>query len=302
MTWPDFYQHYDEWAESTQLKKISSLESIGPASEVADACNYLCGEKAADALVRKAIRLGLVFTPQDIIALDGTISEPIMELAVRKSLEAGQVYSFDEISRLDGVIDTPMLSKIVQQSLEQGHSFTPQQLIELSEIVEEGVLTQAAEDCRKPFSSDQLDQLDGLIDSGVLEKIRLKQGLNNEEEDGSEEEIGEEEPGDSFCLDTSDQTDASNENRIKPNRKPGRYRQKKHHTGFLTGLAILAGIHDGVHGGSRSRNQFQIGDHVRVRYRGQEGTVIDINGSLYMVSMADGQVDSYSASDLEGAW
>lgn len=36
MTWPDFYQHYDEWAESTQLKKISSLENIGPASEVAD--------------------------------------------------------------------------------------------------------------------------------------------------------------------------------------------------------------------------------------------------------------------------
>ena len=301
MTWPDFYQHYDEWAESTQLKKISSLENIGPASEVADACNYLCGERAADALVRKAIRLGLVFTPQDIIALDGTISEPVMELAVRKSLEVGQAYSFAEISQLDGVIDTPLLSKIVQQSLEQGHPFTPQQVIELSGIVEEDVLTQAAENCGGPFSRDQLDQLDGMIDSSVLEKIRLKQGLNNKE-DGSEEKIEEEESGDSFCSDASDETDRWDENRIKPNRKPARNQQKKRHTGLFTGLAIRAGIHDGVHGGSRRRNQFQIGDHVRVKYRGQEGTVIDINGSLYVVSMADGRVDSYSASDLERAW
>jgi len=40
--------------------------------------------------------------------------------------------------------------------------------------------------------------------------------------------------------------------------------------------------------------KFRVGDHVRVRYRGQEGTVIDINGGLYMVSLSSGCVDSYS--------
>ena len=48
---------------------------------------------------------------------------------------------------------------------------------------------------------------------------------------------------------------------------------------------------------------FRVGDHVRVKYRGQEGTIIDINGNLIMVSLDDvNHVDSYEASELEKAW
>ena len=46
-----------------------------------------------------------------------------------------------------------------------------------------------------------------------------------------------------------------------------------------------------------------MGDHVRVKYRGQEGTIVDINENLYMVSMNDGgYVDSYSEDQIEKAW
>ena len=58
-------------------------------------------------------------------------------------------------------------------------------------------------------------------------------------------------------------------------------------------------------GGSsnNSEDKFKIGDRVRVKYRGQEGYIIDKNGSLYMVSINNGQiVDSYEASDLEICW
>lgn len=49
--------------------------------------------------------------------------------------------------------------------------------------------------------------------------------------------------------------------------------------------------------------KFRVGDHVRVKYRRQEGTVVDINGDLYMVSLKDGgYVDSYTESQLEKAW
>lgn len=49
--------------------------------------------------------------------------------------------------------------------------------------------------------------------------------------------------------------------------------------------------------------RFRIGDHVRVRYWGQEGTVVDINGNYYMVSLKDGRhVDSYREEELEKAW
>lgn len=65
------------------------------------------------------------------------------------------------------------------------------------------------------------------------------------------------------------------------------------------------GLLDFLLGGSsnNSNDNFQIGDKVRVKYRGQEGYIIDKNGSLYMVSINNGQiVDSYSASDLEKCW
>ncbi len=50
----------------------------------------------------------------------------------------------------------------------------------------------------------------------------------------------------------------------------------------------------------RKPRKFHVGDHVRVKRRGQEGTIVDINGDLYMVSLKSGKyVDSYEASQLE---
>ena len=52
--------------------------------------------------------------------------------------------------------------------------------------------------------------------------------------------------------------------------------------------------------GSSSNYDFKIGDRVRVKYRDQEGYIIDKNGELYMVSINNGQiVDSYEANELE---
>ena len=52
-----------------------------------------------------------------------------------------------------------------------------------------------------------------------------------------------------------------------------------------------------------SNREFKIGDRVRVKYRGQEGYIIDKNGNLYTVSINNGQiVDSYEGCDLEICW
>lgn len=54
---------------------------------------------------------------------------------------------------------------------------------------------------------------------------------------------------------------------------------------------------------SNNDNEFKVGDRVRVKYRGQEGYIIDKNGSLYMVSLEDGQyVDSCTVGQLEKCW
>ena len=72
-------------------------------------------------------------------------------------------------------------------------------------------------------------------------------------------------------------------------------------------MALAFGIGEGIRQGiidtaGHPVCKFRVGEHVRVKYRGQEGTVIDINGDLYMVLLSSGSVDSYSENQLERAW
>ena len=54
---------------------------------------------------------------------------------------------------------------------------------------------------------------------------------------------------------------------------------------------------------SNSSDEFKVGDKVRVKYREQEGYIIDKDGIYYMVSMNNGElVDSYTADQLEKCW
>ena len=54
---------------------------------------------------------------------------------------------------------------------------------------------------------------------------------------------------------------------------------------------------------SNNDDEYKVGDKLRVKYRGQEGYIIDKNDNLYMVSLDDGRyVDSYTADQLEKCW
>ena len=54
---------------------------------------------------------------------------------------------------------------------------------------------------------------------------------------------------------------------------------------------------------SNNDSEYKVGDKVRVKYRGQEGYIIDKNDNLYMVSLDEGRyVDSYTADQLEKCW
>ena len=72
--------------------------------------------------------------------------------------------------------------------------------------------------------------------------------------------------------------------------------------GWALFFGALIGLHDGVSKtfeSSYTSGKFQVGDHVTVKYRGQEGWIIDKNGPLYMVSMHNGaRVDSYYEEQL----
>lgn len=77
MTWDDFYDRYCDWSESTLRTRISSLEDIGAGEDVVDVILNLPDDKSKAQLVRKAMKLGVVFTQDDYMNLDGEFSDEL---------------------------------------------------------------------------------------------------------------------------------------------------------------------------------------------------------------------------------
>ena len=141
------------------------------------------------------------------------------------------------------------------------------------------------------FSKENLEDMEGLYDEELINKIYQLKGMAlPEREPGLAEGIT------NFVNYVNDLT--FEEPKPVPEKKP---------SGFFSKMAMAFGIGEGIRQGinnaaGRPVRRFRVGDHVRVKYRGQEGTVIDINGDLYMVSLSGGSVDSYSETQLERAW
>lgn len=162
MTWEDFYDKFYEWADSTQVSRISQLTTFGSHEQVAEIVEAYFDEKAASRLAKKAMAAGVRFTPAEIVEMQGSVTKECMNQLVTTALG--------------------------------------------------------------DFTEEQVDEL------------------------------------------------------------------------------ALAGMASEI-GSQKKTPRFRVGEHVRVRWRGQEGTIIDINGGLYMVSLGDGRtVDSFPESDLEKAW
>ena len=223
MTWEEYYDKFYDWAESTQIKKLSSVEELGTAEEVADVMLSLAfdHEEIANRIARKAIKQGLIFKAEDIVNLTNSIDPELQE---KLALQSVSGFSKEDIDSLDDVLDEDIL---IQLYNENG--------LPVPEIY------------------DDMDESDGIDDMGYQPEEEKTIGFFGK---------------------------------------------------MAMALGIGYGIKKGINAVQESRApKFRIGDHVRVKYRGQEGTIIDINGSLYMVSLNDGNyVDSFAETDLERAW
>ena len=81
MTWEEYYEKFYDWAESTQIKKLSSVEELGPAEEVAEVMLSLAfdHEEIANIIAPKAIKQGLIFKAGDIVDLTNSIAPELQE-------------------------------------------------------------------------------------------------------------------------------------------------------------------------------------------------------------------------------
>lgn len=83
MKWEDYYDRFWDWAESTQISRISTLTDFTSSSEVAEIANEFFDEKNSTRLVKRAMQNGIRFTPAEIIELGGCLTEEVFNEAIR---------------------------------------------------------------------------------------------------------------------------------------------------------------------------------------------------------------------------
>lgn len=67
-TWDEYYEKLYDWAESTQVRNLSALTSLGTADEVGEIIIELqVNVPAANRLLRKAVEAKLAFSASDLI-------------------------------------------------------------------------------------------------------------------------------------------------------------------------------------------------------------------------------------------
>ena len=234
MTWEEYYDKFYDWAESTQIKKLSSVEALGSADEVTD------------------VMIEFAFNHRDIV-----------NRIARKAIDQKIIFSGENISDLTNLMDEALQNQLVRQSAEH-------------------------------FTEKDLEPLLGCIDDDLMVELYRSKRIKLPEEWA--------------FLDDTEDYDEDETDDVDEESDVDEFNVGKGPSGFFRTIAMAFGIGHGIVQGindaTGSRpHKFRVGDHVRVRYRGQEGTVIDINGDLYMVSLNDGgYVDSYTESQLDRAW
>jgi len=85
VTWEEYYEKFYDWANSTQISRISKLTSFGSADEICEVAIELSDEAAATRLIKKAVASGVVFSADQIIELMDALGEDGMDCAIAAS-------------------------------------------------------------------------------------------------------------------------------------------------------------------------------------------------------------------------
>ena len=87
-TWGEYYEKFYDWAESTQVRNLSGLTSLGPADEVGEIIIELqVNVPAANRLLRKAVDAKLAFSGSDLVEFACINDKELATAAVRNSAE-----------------------------------------------------------------------------------------------------------------------------------------------------------------------------------------------------------------------
>ena len=309
MEWDDFYERAENWSKSTLSQRISSLKTIGEAWEISDIAELSKDQEVNAKLIKKAMSLGVKFPFEDIVSFEGLVSKETICQMIDYALNHGESITVDEILGFEGIVDQDTLDMLLHSMVNRKISLNAEDLLDLDGVVSKAVIDRAALASTLQFSGEDMAYLENVLSPQVHRALCEKNGLY--EVDGEYRKLAKPpakknnkaSEAKSKGLYEAAQTDSSTDSDIEE-KVPGislwtllvamitfPFTLLFKIIRIFAFLSLFSG---------KKTEEFRVGDPVLVRYSQTEGRIIDINGSLIMVSMYDGgKVDSYQAYELE---
>ena len=109
-TWDEYYEKFYDWAESTQVRNLSALTSLGSADEVGEIIIELqANVPAANRLLKKAVEAKLEFSAYDLIEFLCTNDKELATAAVYNSANR---LTAEDMEDLYGEVDDKVIIEI----------------------------------------------------------------------------------------------------------------------------------------------------------------------------------------------
>ena len=114
MNWETYYEKFYDWAESTQIRKLSELSDFGPPEEIVEVIEGLMNEKAASRLARKAVEAGVQFSTEQLEELTSCCDTLTMNQLL---LAAKQPFDRETLEdEFYGAVDDAVLAQVAARN------------------------------------------------------------------------------------------------------------------------------------------------------------------------------------------
>lgn len=132
MTWAEYYDKINDWAVSTAVSRISSLEDMGEPDEIVDALNIIAfdDEKGANRLLNRALQYNVKFSGENLTEIVNACSEERFMKAVYQSADE---FTAQDLEELYGFIDDELIIDFAEKYCIP----LPEELREIDDIEQE---------------------------------------------------------------------------------------------------------------------------------------------------------------------
>ena len=115
MEWADYYDRFFDWADSTQISRISSLTDFDSdcSAEVLEIAQCFIDNKVAMRLINKAIAGGVRFSVDEVMELTSMVDKPIL---TRLADTATEPFSKEQLEELYMLIDDDVFERVSKRS------------------------------------------------------------------------------------------------------------------------------------------------------------------------------------------